>query len=105
MTTAEYATIEQWREAAVLRFGADPAGWRFVCPACGYVATAREWRAAGAPDEAIAFSCVGRWLPTRRDAFDKDGPGPCNYAGGGLFALNPVRITDASTNVFAFAPD
>jgi hypothetical protein len=28
-----------------------------------------------------------------QDAFDK-GPGPCNYAGGGLIRIAPIKIGD-----------
>ena len=43
---------------------------------------------------AFAYSCVGRFIGGC-DAFDKKNtPGPCNYAGGGLFRLNPVQVTD-----------
>jgi hypothetical protein len=34
---------------------------------------------------------VGRWTGAKREAFS-DGQGPCNYAGGGLFKLNPVTV-------------
>ena len=51
----------------------------------------QDWRDAGASEGEIAFSCVGRRLDGQ-DAFD-DGKGPCTYAGGGLFKLNPVHVT------------
>lgn len=97
-------TRDQWVAEARRRFGPDPLNWRFVCPACGHIASACDWRDAGAPEGAVGFSCVGRWLPTARDAFAK-GPGPCNYAGGGLIGLNPVRVVhDGETHdVFTFA--
>lgn len=56
----------------------------------------QEWQEAGAPENAVAFSCVGRW----RDDVD------CDYAGGGLFKLNPVVVTQedgSTTQAFAFA--
>jgi hypothetical protein len=92
---------EEWVADGVRRFGADRFTWPFVCPACGHVATATDWRRAGAPDSAIAFSCIGRWLAAKpRDAFEK-GPGPCDYAGGGLIGLNPVEVDGG--RYFAFA--
>lgn len=87
-------TLGEFQAEARRRFGEDVSKWRFVCPACGHVASVQDWRDAGAPEGGIAFSCVGRWLDEARDAFEGDGPGPCNYAGGGLFGLNPVRIVD-----------
>lgn len=62
-------------------------------------------KAAGVPHSAMAFSCIGRWLPEKSEAFS-DSPGPCNYAGGGLFRLNPVTIVNADgteSQVFDFA--
>lgn len=79
-------------------------GWRFVCPICGHVAKTADWKAAGAGEGSVAFACVGRWLDSARDAFGGTGPGPCNYTGGGLFALNPITVeVDAKKHtLFAF---
>jgi hypothetical protein len=88
-------TIEEWRAEGERRFGPDQTKWRFKCPSCGYIATAENWKRAGAPETAVAFSCVGRWIPTSKgQLWDKNG-GPCNYAGGGLFRLNPLTVIDA----------
>lgn len=103
MTEAEFMA------EGVRRFGPDPRDFKFSCPSCGHVATARDYEAAGAPESAIAFSCVGRWLKDRNEAFttalmSPPGSGPCNYAGDGLFKLNPVHLTDRpSSGYFAFA--
>ena len=88
-------THQKWEAEGTHRFGLDKMGWRFVCPCCGFVASARDYEAAGAPETAVAFSCVGRWAGAAREAFEagKRRPGPCNYAGGGLFGLNPVTVT------------
>jgi hypothetical protein len=99
-----FPSVEAWREEAVRRFGPDPLQWKFVCPVCKHVASVDDWRKAGALETEAAFSCVGRHIPGSRPAFDKTGKGPCNYAGGGLFRLNPVRVGDRDFNVFAFAP-
>ena len=90
MTRAEYFA------EAERRFGPDRMAWRFVCPSCRHSQSVADYKAAGAPESAVAFSCVGRWLPERRDAFaPKGAPGPCNYAGGGLFKIAPIRLSDA----------
>jgi hypothetical protein len=100
-------TLAVWRTEAIRRFGDNPLYWRFVCPSCGHVATVRDWKDAKAPESAVAFSCVGRWLPGPvATIFEK--PGPCNYAGGGLFPLNPQEVTDdkgKSYHFFAFADE
>jgi len=102
---SEPISVIEWRKEAESRFGPDEMTWRFVCPCCGHVATPRDWKEVGAAEGEVAFSCVGRHL-SGRDAFDDNKPGPCNYAGGGLFRLNPVRVIDEQGGihqVFAFA--
>jgi hypothetical protein len=99
-----YASIAEWQAEARRRFGDDPMNWRFVCPSCGHVASVGDWKAVGASEGEVAFSCVGRHIASSKRMCEK--PGPCNYAGGGLIGLNPVVITTApgkTTRVFAFA--
>lgn len=107
MTTALLPlSHKDWLAEAERRFGPDPMLWRFVCPACHHVATVKDWKDAGAPEGGAAFSCVGRWTNATRDAFARSGKGPCNYAGGGLFPLNPqpvVMENGATRHAFAFA--
>ena len=84
-------TESQYHEDAIRLFGDDMMKWRFICPACGHIASIEDYKNAGATVGAIAFSCVGRWLPNPQSMYTQSG-GPCDYAGGGLFALNPVTI-------------
>ena len=93
MTLTRY-TLAEWQAEAQRRFGNDSAKWAFVCPICKHVATVDDYRKAGAPEGAVGFSCIGRWVPNSRVAFGGEGKGPCNYTGGGLFKLNPVRVID-----------
>ena len=97
--------LEEWTAMGERLFGSsDWKQWQFKCPACGHVAKSQDWIDAGAKIGSIAFSCVGRW---------NGGSAGCNYAGGGLFQLNPVFIktTHPDTNEpvtvrrFDFAPD
>lgn len=106
MTAEKTFTHEEWKAEAVRRFGEDPMKWRFVCPSCGYVASVEDWKNAGAQEGAVAFSCVGRYMGSKKEIFDKTA-GPCNYAGGGFFKLNPVtvRIGIEVRHVFDFAPE
>jgi hypothetical protein len=94
-----------WRAEGAKRFGEDMMKWRFVCPSCGHVATVADWHAAGAPADAVAFSCVGRWIPSSIATIFEKGKGPCNYAGGGLFKINPVIVEsgDVKHDIFEFA--
>ena len=104
MTEIIEMTEDEWYAKGELLFGADKMKWRFVCPSCGHVASVQDYKDAGAPQEAVAFSCVGRWTGGK-PAFKK-GNGPCDYAGHGLIRLNPIRLTNAAgenLRVFAFA--
>jgi len=106
-------TLAAWRAKAVELFGEDNMKWKFVCPICGHVASVQDWKDAGAPATATAFSCVGRWAGANPKTSKGNigpngikGKGPCNYAGGGLFQLNPVIVVDpdgVEIKAFAFA--
>lgn len=97
-------TYDEWGAEGIHRFGPDVMAWRFVCPCCGHVASTSDWKDAGAPSGAVAYSCVGRWSGQKRDAFGGSGDGPCNYAGGGLFSVSPVIVSDHNdTAYFEFA--
>lgn len=99
MTEAEFKTI------GVERFGPDPMKFKFICPSCGHVASAEDYKAAGAPATAVGFSCIGRWLPGDWDSNTlRKAGGPCDYAGGGLIGLNPVTLSDRKESYFDFAP-
>jgi len=97
-------TLEEWRAEAVQRFGEDVDDWAFICPVCRRVQCTREYRDAGAPPEAVAFSCIGRWM--KAGPFAGDNSNGCNYAGGGLIRLNPVTVVsdEGAQMAFDFAP-
>lgn len=101
--TLKRMTVEEWRAEGLRRFGANEMQWRFVCPSCSHIASVQDWKDAGAGETAVAFSCVGRWTGATRQIFEK--PGPCNYAGGGLFGLNPITVAleTGEIRVFEFA--
>ncbi|MBK6616387.1 VVA0879 family protein [Ottowia sp.] len=101
----------EWLAEAERLFGPNPLKWRFVCPSCGHVASVEDWKSAGASEGEVAFSCVGRHSTEEHKAakavFGRQG-GPCNYAGGGLFKLNPVAVdfgdNEGPRMTFEFAP-
>lgn len=100
-------TYEEWKAEGTKRFGDDMLQWRFVCPSCGHIAKADDWRQARAPEGAVAFSCVGRWKGGDDKKSFRNKGGPCFYTGGGLFKINPVRVADLDGkehDLFAFAP-
>lgn len=95
-------TKEQWLAQGSKLFGSNFLNWRFKCPSCGYIASVLDYKNAGAPGNSVAFSCVGRWMSNSKEAFIKDNRNiPCNYAGGGLFQLNPVEVDGSKYFEFA----
>lgn len=97
-------TKAEWKAEGRKRFGPDLMKWKFICPACGHVASVQDYRDAGAPINTVAFSCIGRYLKgEQRKAFGERGKGPCDYAGGGLIGLNPLEVD--GEHYFEFAGD
>jgi len=108
MTARNYRAVSQdeWHAEGTKLFGENMMDWRFRCPVCGHVAQAQAWADVGATQSA-GFSCIGRWLEGSKAAFEEKGEGPCTYAGGGLFRLNPVKVSlkeGGTVDMFEFAP-
>jgi hypothetical protein len=100
-------SFEEWSKEGNALFGPRKEFWHFVCPVCGFRQSLDMYWTLGVKDadSYIAFSCIGRFSKGKR-AFEEEGAGPCTYAGGGLFRLNPVEVTDPNGNVhqmFEFA--
>ena len=89
--TIDYA---EWQKHGENTFGKDIFRWRFICPVCGHEAVVQDWIDAGAAKETIGISCIGRYRKDSRSAFTSlpGTPGPCTYAGYGLFRLNPIHV-------------
>jgi hypothetical protein len=91
-------THAEWLEEGRRLYGADAKTWAFVCPSCGQRQTIGEMIRAGMPESMFAFSCIGRGLGSSTTMGEPSLGRGCNYAGGGLFKLNPVRVVfDGST--------
>ena len=85
-------THEEWLVEGREKFGTDAKAWRFVCPSCGHPQSISDMISAGMPESMFAFSCVGRALGSEKTLTEKSAGRGCNYAGGGLFKLNPVHV-------------
>lgn len=102
-------TIEHadWTEEAKKRYGSFE-DIKFRCPICGYSATVKDYQAANSTEGMIGFSCIGRLIGAKRQAFGGNGEGPCDYAGGGFFKMNPIQLTKNGKpleEIFDFADD
>lgn len=97
---------EQWLQEAERRYGPKLRNIRFRCPACGHVQSGQDFIDLGmSPAQAAqraGFSCIGRWMPAAREAFGGSGPGPCNYAGAGLFRIAPIMVSTEQGTQFVF---
>ena len=100
-------TREEWEQKGKELFGEDMLDWRFVCPSCGHVQTARDFKPyedEGATPGDACFDCVGRF-----DGHDKvkmlSGKSPCNYSTGGLFCISPIRVLCGDKVIRSFAFD
>lgn len=77
-------------ELAEFQAQAAAAGWRFVCPRCGHVATPDDFRSLGADAQLAAQECIGRAQhpdPTDEwwDAVKMGEQQPCDWVAYGLF--------------------
>lgn len=104
-------THEEWLAEGRRRFGEVYADWKFVCPICAHVASVgdfEQYADKGSTPSSATCECIGRYTGAKE--FKPKGQGPCNYAGYGLFRLNPVHVIglnpDKPVHSFAFAePD
>lgn len=96
-------TLNDYLQMGKVLFGDDMKKWRFVCPGCGHVASVQDYMDAGAPEGAVGFSCIGRYLENCRPWLGKDGPGPCDYTTGGLLNISPVQIEHEGKIHYRFA--
>jgi hypothetical protein len=91
---------DEWLAILKARFGESPAGWAFICPQCGDVATGLDMRAAlierprgeTVASDILGQECIGRTLGALSkkeknwDARRKKGEvRGCDWAAYGLF--------------------
>lgn len=82
-------TLEEYMAEAEKRFGENRLDWKFVCPKCKTVQSARDFKEAGASQELtegyIGFSCIGRIIPPEKEI-------GCDWTLGGLFQFHDLEI-------------
>jgi hypothetical protein len=76
-------TQAELSEEARARFGDDPLAWAFRCPACGDVATLKDFQEAAGDTARAGQECIGRSLGAlQKPPTNKRG---CDWAAYGLF--------------------
>ena len=90
-TEKTHWTQQDLCDEAAARFGDDARDWAFRCPSCGDVATARDFKDAGADPNRIGQECIGRHLgalsgkkPTKDGGRSLASRG-CDWCAYGLF--------------------
>jgi hypothetical protein len=76
-------------------FGIDRNDWKFICPVCETIISVEDYKKEKAPEGAIAYSCIGRYIKNSQKAFgDKKiiKGQPCDYTTGGLLNISPIEI-------------
>lgn len=76
-------TEKEWREKARKLHGDNPLDWKFQCPSCQRVQTARDfppYKDRGANANDAYQKCLGRYTGGR------SGPHGCDWCSFGLFA-------------------
>ena len=99
-------TREEWNKKGIKFFGSALMDWRFVCPACGHVATPRDfypYRFNGASPDSATCECIGRYDGHIHVCMGEGSP--CNYSGLGFIDLCPVRVMDGDKESRCFAFD
>lgn len=85
MSRATMTQAELVAEARA-RFGEDPRTWAFVCPICKDVASAQDFKDAGADPQRVGQECIGRSLGCLNGA-QKDWRGRgCDWTACGLIS-------------------
>ncbi len=102
-------TKEEWNKRGIELFGTDRGKWRFVCPGCGHIQAVEDFRPhkeKGASPASAYCECIGRYIGGKSWMNDKSSkPGPCDYAGYGLFRISPVTVIDGDKKIDSFAFD
>ena len=103
--------VSEWLEEGKRLYGPDPLNWKFRCPICGRVYTAREHRDAGSSGPNSAYQeCIGRYLGAgsyRKEQGNKNG---CNWCAYGLLGTaGKGRLIEAAdgtvVEAFRFADE
>lgn len=77
-----YAAMQRV-QLAEFQGAAERVGYRFICPMCGNVASADDFKKAGANPGRVAKECIGRTMDQMPKP--KKGKKPCDWAAFGLF--------------------
>lgn len=101
MEVTEY-TKKEWLKKGKKLFGDDMLKWKFVCPSCGNVQSAmdfKRYKNKGATPSDTYFKCIGRFRKKCHKFLDGGNKKPCDYTSGGLLCISPISVTDEQGEV------
>lgn len=101
-------SLKEWTEEGKKRFGDNYAEWKFLCPACGHVASGQDFKEVAAKPNDMYQGCIGRHNGKGKNPDKDDNENGCNWAAFGLFGtMGKGRIIiaedGAEVEVFDFA--
>lgn len=99
--------LKEWKETGKELYGEEPINWKWECPACGHVASAKEFDEFGEDPSRAYQNCIGRVNGKGTSNGEDNGYG-CNWAAYGLFGtlgkgINIVTEDGHEVEVFEFA--
>lgn len=100
-------TVNEWLADGEKLFGKNKLAWKFVCPACGHVASIGDFKELDADGNDAYQKCIGR-INGKGTSNQTDNGDGCNWAAYGLFGTAGKGRTVISENgkevdVFDFA--
>lgn len=100
----ETMTQDELCEEMQHRFGPDPLKWAFVCPSCGDVATAQDFKDADADPNQVGKECLGRALGVLKRQQPEGGyqGRGCDWTAYGLFRGPLCITTDEGKEMWGF---
>ena len=97
-------TLNEWLADGEKLFGENKLDWKFVCPACGHVASIGDFKEHSSnPNDAYQV-CIGR-VNGKGTRNQKDLGDGCNWAAYGLFGVlgkGRVVITEEGKEIEVF---
>lgn len=82
---------EDWLKALEDRFGKDPKGWKFICPACSNVQCGQDFIDAGKLDfnGVVYRNCISRYNNASK----------CKWTLGGLLSIHSIVVISKTFSV------
>lgn len=96
MKNKVFISVDNWKKLGQKLYGDDLENYKFKCPACGRVASGKEYKEAGAQPNDMYQCCISRFL----------NDSTCKWASYGLFDICKVRVLvddGAEVPVFEYA--